>query len=622
METFLGIGLGNAVLATVLALGAAAVGARCRRPALLHCMWMIVLLKLLTPPMWRVDVGALLPERAARTEWAGGLGSEIAMADVPGDEEPDWRRASGDAEPGEPVVSIPSQPSADVRERAASKPSVSASQVSLPTVAGGLPARWPEWMAVLVWAGGSVVCGVVIVGRVVRFGRLLRYADPAPQTVQRLAAVLGRRIGLSEVPRVWFVPGSVCPMLWSVGGRPRVLVPRDLWGRLTARQRSALLGHELAHLRRGDHWVRMMELLVVVAYWWFPVAWWARRRLREAEEHCCDAWVVWALPGSGRAYAGAILEAVEFVSVDSRVPVLASGMGQFASLKRRLTMIRSESVPRALSWYGRAAVAALAGVLLPLAPSWAQSAGDAPTASAKEPSAPGPAVTPVPAAAPAAGTVRPEVRVADERAVIADLAGRLDEASDADASDKDKAQAEKDRARAEKDKAKEEKAKINAYKDAQATPAKIDADHKGARKVEKDGDDDDDLAEARAEVRDLSKQLEKAAQRLAKLEARHAGRAEARARAVTPDMPSLPPVPPAPGKPVFPQPYAAKPLPPQSPGEFGRGNKWPDMAAMERAREQRLQAIEQRLRGLMQEIEAIRRERDAEPPNPPQPQKR
>jgi beta-lactamase regulating signal transducer with metallopeptidase domain len=611
METFLGVGLGNAVLATVLALGAAAVGRWCGRPALVRGLWLIVLLKLLTPPMCRVNIAAPLPERPARTGSAGGLGSEIATADVPGGEEPDWRRASGDAEPGEPVVSIPSQPSADVPEPAASKPSVSASQVSLPTVAGGLPTRWPEWMAVLVWAGGSVVCAVMIVVRVIRFGRLLRYADPAPRTVQRLAAVLGRRIGLAQVPRVWFVPGSVCPMLWAVG-RPRVLVPRGLWGRLTVRQRSALLAHELAHLRRGDHWVRVLELLVAVAYWWFPVAWWARRRLREAEEQCCDAWVVWALPGSGRAYAGAILEAVEFVSLGPRVPVLASGMGQFASLKRRLTMIRSESVPRALSWYGRVGVAAVAGVLLPLAPSWAQSAADAPP-GANESSSPVPAVTPASAAARVSVSVRPDVTVTDERAVIADLAVRSDDGADADAKDKDKVQEEKEKARQEKDNAKEEKARIKANKDGKA---KIDADQK-----EREADDDD-LAEARAEVRELSKQLEKAAQRLAKLEAkRHAGHAEGRAgRVVTPDMPSLPPVPPTPVKPGVPQPYAAKPVPPQPPSAFGRGNKWPDMAAMERAREQRLQAIEQRLRALMKEVDAIRRERDAQPGATQQPQ--
>src|SRR2546421_10006127 len=48
--------LGNAVVATVLALLASAVGLVCRRPALVHSLWLLVLIKLITPPIWQVEV--------------------------------------------------------------------------------------------------------------------------------------------------------------------------------------------------------------------------------------------------------------------------------------------------------------------------------------------------------------------------------------------------------------------------------------------------------------------------------------------------------------------------------------------------------------------------------------
>ena len=138
-------------------------------------------------------------------------------------------------------------------------------------------------------------------------------------------------------------------MLWSAGAKPRILVPAGLWERLDARQRDTLLLHELAHLRRRDHWVRWIELLATALYWWNPVCWWARHELREAEEQCCDAWVLWAMPGSFRDYASALLEAVDFVSIRPSVPLLASGMGQFGHLKRRLTMLKQGNVARALT---------------------------------------------------------------------------------------------------------------------------------------------------------------------------------------------------------------------------------------------------------------------------------
>jgi hypothetical protein len=117
----------------------------------------------------------------------------------------------------------------------------------------------------------------------------------------------------------------------------------------------------------------MLELLVLGLYWWFPLAWWARRELREAEEECCDAWVVWALPDSPRAYATALVETLDFLSEARLVlPPAASGVGQFHLLRRRLTMIMRGTTPRALTGAGLLALLGLGALLLPLVPSWAQ----------------------------------------------------------------------------------------------------------------------------------------------------------------------------------------------------------------------------------------------------------
>ena len=71
-------------------------------------------------------------------------------------------------------------------------------------------------------------------------------------------------------------------MLWAIGGRPRLLVPSQLWSTIGQEERTALLIHELAHLKRRDHWVRWLELIVAGLYWWNPAVWLIRRALREA----------------------------------------------------------------------------------------------------------------------------------------------------------------------------------------------------------------------------------------------------------------------------------------------------------------------------------------------------
>jgi beta-lactamase regulating signal transducer with metallopeptidase domain len=69
------------------------------------------------------------------------------------------------------------------------------------------------------------------------------------------------------------------------GGKSRypVVLPMRLLSALDKQQTAMVLAHELAHLRRRDHWVRGLELVVSVLYWWNPLVWWVRRRLHAVE---------------------------------------------------------------------------------------------------------------------------------------------------------------------------------------------------------------------------------------------------------------------------------------------------------------------------------------------------
>jgi beta-lactamase regulating signal transducer with metallopeptidase domain len=162
-------------------------------------------------------------------------------------------------------------------------------------------------------------------------------------------------------------------MLWALVSRPRLIIPRELWKRLSSSQQSLLLAHELAHLRRGDHTIRLFELLVTAIFWWLPVVWWARQALRDAEEECCDAWVVWAFPEDARPYADTLLDTIDFLNPSRpSEPLLASGFGRAQHLRRRLTMIMLGTTPRRLGWASAMGTFAVSAVLLPLTPSWAQ----------------------------------------------------------------------------------------------------------------------------------------------------------------------------------------------------------------------------------------------------------
>jgi hypothetical protein len=239
-----------------------------------------------------------------------------------------------------------------------------------------IPPSWRESLAFLWFMGAAFFLGWTAL-HVMRFQRLLRYAHRAPATLQLEVNTLGQRLGLAQSPQLWLVPGAVSPMLWAMGGKPRLLFPTKLLEQLNAEQRATLLVHELAHVRRGDHWVRYLELVGLALYWWHPIVWWARRELREAEEQCCDAWVVATLPAADRTYATAIVQTVAFFSqVRCALPAAASGIGQVRQLRRRLTMIMQGGTPRSLSWAGFLVLLGLGLLSLPFWPVRAQDKGD------------------------------------------------------------------------------------------------------------------------------------------------------------------------------------------------------------------------------------------------------
>jgi beta-lactamase regulating signal transducer with metallopeptidase domain len=363
VDTLVDLGLSNALVATAWAVPVAAVVRLCRRPALAHALWLLVLLKLLTPDLVPVP----LPRPVG---WEAAVSAPEATAPGPAPEAPSAPVPSG-AEIG-PVEdhsdeSLPPDPPAPV----ALEP-VTPEPAPVPAVSG----KGPTWRQAVgaIWLAGAVTWWAAAGVHLGRFRRLLRAARPAPEAVQAQARRLADRLGRARCPGVWLVPAPVSPMLWALLGAPRLLLPEDLWGRLSGPQRDSLLAHELAHLRRRDHWVRRFEFVVGGLYWWHPLVWWALRAVQDAAEECCDAWVVWALPDAAPAYAETLLETAAFLSqARSAVPVGASGVGPVPLLKRRLTMILRGPTGKALPRAGTLAVLGLGAVLLPLQPGWGQS---------------------------------------------------------------------------------------------------------------------------------------------------------------------------------------------------------------------------------------------------------
>lgn len=366
METLLAIGYVNAVWVCALALLAALADRLCRRPGLSHVLWMLVLLKFITPPF----VHVVIPD--ATTTGHQQIGPDLASVPV-------LELTESEATQTVPAGTVP----ADLTPAA-------------------VEAREIPWKGLLtsVWGTGSAFMAALALSRIWSIRRLMHLSRPAAKEDQLQAAELANRLGLRCKPNMLLVDTTLPPLVCGWIGGPVLLVPAALWQSLSVDQRATLLAHELAHLVRRDHWLRWLELAVLILFWWHPVAWVARRRVQEAEEDCCDALVVWLLPEAAPSYADALLETVAFLTPSRpALPTMASGMGQFVHLRRRLSMILHAPRSRPLASGTRLLVLSTGLALLVLLPAWSQSS---PTVVQDPIPTPAPARIPARTSAPAA----------------------------------------------------------------------------------------------------------------------------------------------------------------------------------------------------------------------------
>ena len=74
--------------------------------------------------------------------------------------------------------------------------------------------------------------------------------------------------------------------------RPVILMPVGLLAGLPAGQVEAILLHELAHIRRHDYLVNLMQIVVEGLVFYHPAVWWISGVIRAERENCCDDLVV------------------------------------------------------------------------------------------------------------------------------------------------------------------------------------------------------------------------------------------------------------------------------------------------------------------------------------------
>jgi beta-lactamase regulating signal transducer with metallopeptidase domain len=150
------------------------------------------------------------------------------------------------------------------------------------------------------------------------------------ERVQALAMAL-------RVSRAVRVAQSAAVQVPAVIGwlRPVILLPASALTGLSAPQLDAILAHELAHIRRHDFAVNLLQTAAEILLFYHPACWWVSRRVRAERELCCDDVAV-SLCGDRVLYASALAELESLRAAPSLPPALAATDGPLLQRVRRL----------------------------------------------------------------------------------------------------------------------------------------------------------------------------------------------------------------------------------------------------------------------------------------------
>ena len=314
-----------------------------KHAALCHLLWLIVLCKFLVPPLWSPWSISLTSRRPSRNELTlaatvDTVISETTLAEVELHTEFDTETAVNTRSP-------------TIAERSF------ATFAGLPWRSGGI----------VIWILGSVVLAVRHFRSIRQMQRLLRQGQPPPKRVEAALQHVSRQLG-STPPPIISTNVASSPFVWSLSGQ--IIWPNNDVA-LTDEQIQLVLAHELAHIRRRDHWVALLESVGWLVWWWNPIYWWTVANLRHCAECACDLRVVQQQPSLRGVYSRLL---IRLAAVAARSQVCGSpvALGISASRKRfeeRLTLVmhgNSRMLPPVMSI---PAVALMAVVTLLAVPS-------------------------------------------------------------------------------------------------------------------------------------------------------------------------------------------------------------------------------------------------------------
>lgn len=312
------------------------------RPQLAYLLWMLVVMKCITPPVWGSPWGLF----SSIPYISGSIASLPPTVGVTNREKAIWaerfeiskdlKRIEYDS-----FAVSPSGPGlSTVVESTLSwiRPQTIGDQSGQSSVLfHAMASLW------LFGVGAIIIC---LTWKWTTFCRSLRN-DPGLERIETQVKDLAARLALRRIPRVVYSSVSTVPAVFGFF-RPTIVLPDSLLSLENNVDLEPILAHELVHFRRADTLAGRIQILVQAIWWFHPLVWWANFETRRERERSCDEMVIALMGYAPLRYANSLISIAECARRSNRGEpswqlVGVAAVGSFRLLVNRLEHITAHA---------------------------------------------------------------------------------------------------------------------------------------------------------------------------------------------------------------------------------------------------------------------------------------
>jgi len=333
-----------------------------------YCLWMLLLAKLVLPVGFALPcspaywVRTPLPD-VRKTDDAPSASQLVAAnADQASAHSP--IPAAPETETPAPATSAEQTPTTGT----ASSPPAPHTPVNASTQPPQVAISWQSLVS-LGWLMAVLVMLGLLIQRALFVKSLMRQAKPAEENMLRQLKHCAVKMGMQQKVDLRISPNATSPSVCGLM-RPVILIPEHLGEHLDAGQIDAILMHELAHIKRADLWVNLVQALLQIVYFYNPLLWLANTLIRRIREQAVDEMVLVAMDERAQDYPETLLTVSRLVWSKPMLSLRLIGVVESKSaLSSRIKHILGRPFPQSarLGLVGVTAIFLTAAVLLPMA---------------------------------------------------------------------------------------------------------------------------------------------------------------------------------------------------------------------------------------------------------------